>query len=345
MARVVTSMLAAVAALAIGLGAAACGGAGGIESPEATAQPAGVTSGSRRATLVLDFIPNAVHAGIYRALAAGYYADSAIELEIIQPTSTADTLKLVDAGKADLGIADGIDVATQIDRGRDVKAVMALVQRPLGAVIALAGSGIASGRELEGTTVGVTGAPSDEAILRAVVTSGGGDTSKLTVVTIGFNGVQALESGSVDGFVGFWPADGVQVGVDGFEATYLAFDENGGPRYPGLVVFTTRQRIAADAAFLRAFVDATVRGYEDVLADPAGALADLLAAVPELDEELARAQLDAYLTLFLAGAPAYGAIDVDSIRALSDFLVANGLIGAPIEPGRFGTNALLPGAG
>ena len=254
-------------------------------------------------------------------------------------------MKLIDAGKADLGIADGIDVASQIDQGRDAKAVMALVQRPLGGVIALAESGIASGKDLEGKTVGVTGVPSDDAILRTAVANGGGDMSKLEVVTIGFNGVQNLENGKVDGFIGFWPADGVQVEVDGFETTYLKFDENGGPPYPGLVIFSTQQRIAEDGAFLRAFVDATIRGYEDTLADPAQALGALLAAVPELGEEITGAQLDAYMTLFTADAPAYGAIDMDAIQALSDFLVANELIGAPIEPDRFGTNEFLPGAG
>src|SRR5947209_2245461 len=75
------------------------------------------------ATLILDFIPNAVHAGIYHALASGYYRQNNIDLTIIQPTSTSDTLKLIAAGKADIGIADGIDVANQIDQGRDAQAI------------------------------------------------------------------------------------------------------------------------------------------------------------------------------------------------------------------------------
>ena len=37
--------------------------------------------GPVHATLVLDFVPNAVHAGIYRALAAGYYRRAGIDLQ------------------------------------------------------------------------------------------------------------------------------------------------------------------------------------------------------------------------------------------------------------------------
>ena len=120
--------LVAVAAIAL----AACGGGG---------SGTGDDGSSRRtdATLVLDFVPGPVHAGIYDAVANGYYADAGIDLEIIEPTSTADTLKLIDAGKADFGLADGIDVAGQIAQGRSAKGILALVQRPLGGLIALHG--------------------------------------------------------------------------------------------------------------------------------------------------------------------------------------------------------------
>src|SRR5438270_14027640 len=83
----------------------------------------------KKTTLILDFTPNAVHAGIYRALAAGYYKHENIDLRVVAPTSTQETLKLIDAGRAQFGLADGSDVAGLIDKGADARAVMALVQR------------------------------------------------------------------------------------------------------------------------------------------------------------------------------------------------------------------------
>src|SRR5580698_7111805 len=118
-----------------------------------TAAPAKPT----KVTLILDFVPNAVHAGIYRALSAGYYRRENIDLQVIQPTSTQEALKLIDAGKAQFGLADGSDVAGLIDDGGDAQAVMALVQRPLGGLIALASEHLSSPRQLEGRTVGITG--------------------------------------------------------------------------------------------------------------------------------------------------------------------------------------------
>jgi NitT/TauT family transport system substrate-binding protein/putative hydroxymethylpyrimidine transport system substrate-binding protein len=333
MRRPPTITLAAVAAaLALTLALGGCG-----EDEPATTLPA-----TTKATLVLDFLPNAVHAGIYRAVAAGYYADNGLDLRIIQPSSTADTLKLIDAGKADIGIADAVDVMGQIDAGREARAIMAVVQRPLGGLITRAEDRITSPRQLEGRRVGITGVPSDTAILDTIVEDAGGDPARVEKLTIGFNGVQNLTAGKLQGFVGYYPADGVQVEVDGTPTRTFTFDEYGGPAYPGLVAFSTRGRIAQDPAVLRAFVAATVRGYEDAIRRPAVALADLLRENPALERELTRAQLEAYAPLFQAGAPAFGGLDPARIDELSAFLVARDLIDAPVPARRFGTDAFLP---
>jgi putative hydroxymethylpyrimidine transport system substrate-binding protein len=320
---------------------AACGGQSSapVASPGAS-RPAAMTS----ATLVLDFLPNAVHAGIYRAMAAGYYRQGNVDLQVIQPTSTADTLRLIDAGKADFGVADGADVAGQIDLGRDAQAVMALVQRPLGGLITLRKDGLSSPRQLEGKAVGLTGVPSDSAVLDTEVRHAGGDPSRVRTVTIGFNGVQDLENGKIAAFTGYWPADGVQVQVDGLPITAFRLDDHGGPRYPGLVVFSTRKRIAADPPLARALVAATVRGYEDTLADPERSLQDLLSRNPSLQRPLAQASLQAYLPLFKGEAKSYGVLRSDRLGQLSAWLLRYRLIKRAISPSRYGTNAFVPSA-
>jgi ABC-type nitrate/sulfonate/bicarbonate transport system substrate-binding protein len=330
---------AALGLLASALLEAACGGQPGAPvANAASSRPANLTS----ATLVLDFLPNAVHAGIYRALAAGYYRRGNVDLRVLEPTSTADTLRLIDAGKADFGLADGADVADQIDLGRDAQALMAVVQRPLGGLIALQKEGLASPRDLEGRTVGLTGVPSDRAVLDTVVRDAGGDPAKVPTVTIGFNGVQDLENGKIAAFTGFWPADGVQVQTDGFPIAAFKLDDHGGPAYPGLVLFSTRRRIAADPPLVRAVVAAVVRGYRDTLADPARSLDDLLSQNPSLQRRLSQASLQAYLPLFRGDAPSYGALRSDRLRDLSAWMLRYRLIKKAISPTRYGTNAFLP---
>ena len=362
-------MLATAMALAA-LALAACGGSSpaGPSSP-----PLAVVTGASPAmadlpsalprptkvTLILDFVPNAVHAGIYRALAAGYYRLENIDLQVVQPTSTQETLKLIDAGKAQFGLADGSDVAGLINDGGDAQAVMALVQRPLGGLIALASEHLTSPASLAGKTVGITGVPSDLAVLDTELRHAGVSPSRVHVVTVGFNGPQALLAGRISAFTGFIPDEGVTLRAGGHPITAFALDENGGPAYPGLVAFTTRKLIAGDPLLVRDFVAATTEGYQDALRDPARALNDLLDANPSLPRKLTAASLAVYLPLFggqsvsaatssttipaasTAGKPPFGTLQSANVAAMSRWMLASHLIDAPIVPARYGTNRFL----
>ncbi len=297
-------------------------------------------------TLVLDFVPNAVHAGIYRAIAAGYYNRLNIALRVVQPTSTSDTLRLIDAGRAQFGLADGLDIAQLIAAGGDAQSIMAITQRPLGGLIALASEHLTSPRELQGRTVGITGVPSDAAVLDTEVSAAGGRPASVRVVNVGFNGGTALASGRLAAFTGYWPDDGVQLQVAGHPITVFALDDYGGPRYPGLEAFTTRHLLGGDPALARAFLAATVRGYEDTIADPARSVDELLALNPGLSRALTTASLHAYLPLFDAsGSVPVGTLSASHLGALSAWMVAHGLIPRAISPSRFATNAFLPAAG
>ncbi len=321
-----------------------CGSGSGSGSQSHAASTAGSPAKPTKVTLILDFVPNAVHAGIYRALAAGYYKRENIDLQVVQPTSTQETLKLIDAGKAQFGLADGSDVAGLIDDGGDARAVLALVQRPLGGLIALASEHLRTPAQMQGRTVGITGVPSDTAVLDTEVRHAGGDPAKVKVVTIGFNGAQALQAGKIAAFTGFIPDDGVQLSESGHPITAFALDENGGPAYPGLVAFTTRGLIAADPALVRDFVRATVEGYEDTLKDPQRSLDELLSMNPSLSRRLTAASLKVYLPLFAGGGGAvpFGTLQSGNVAAMSAWMVANHLIEAPISPTRYGTNQFLP---
>ncbi len=292
------------------------------------------------ATLVLDYLPNGVHAGIFDAIENGYYEDEGIDLKVVTPTSTADTLRLIEAGKADFGLADGIDIATQIDAGRGAQAIMAVTQRPSGGLITLAAEGIESPAGLEGKTVGVTGVPSDDAVYETIVADDGGDPESARVVTIGFNGIQALQAGRISAFTGYIPADATAIEAAGKKTKSFAFDEFGGPSYPGLVAFSTRARIAEDPGLMAGFVAATTEGYQDALADPGGAIDDLVAASPEVDPELARETFEAYEPL-IGGPGSLGSFDERHLAELSDFLVGEDLVGSPVPPDRFATDEFV----
>jgi putative hydroxymethylpyrimidine transport system substrate-binding protein len=245
----------------------------------------------REATLALDFQPNAVHAGIYAALREDLDARRGLGLRVRVPSASTDSLKLLVAGRADLAVVDIHDLGLARSRGSDLVGVGALVQRPLAAVIARRGE-VVRPRDLEGRRVGVTGLPSDDAVLRAVVEDDGGDFARVERVTIGFSAVPSLVAGRVDAVVSFWNAEGVALRRRGVATREFRVDEYGAPRYPELVLVTTRETLRERRSLVEDLLATLAAGTRAALADPAAALDDIVEA-SGADEPLVRAQLDA----------------------------------------------------
>lgn len=345
-------------ALALALtGAVVVAGCGSEDKP-AEAQPSARLSW----TVVLDYQPNAVHAGLLHADQAGYFDRAGLNLEIVAPSSTSDSLTQVNRGRADVGLADLIDVARRNDRAQadaakststDASAtsstpaaprpamtlVGAIVQRPMSGILVDASSAIKTPQELRGKKIAVTGLPSDEAVVDAMVNapSASGASAAVTpeLVTLGFNGLKALDSGRVDGATAYWPADSVTLTDLGTKPRVFALDEFGGPRYPGLVAFTSRRLAARQPQLLKAFGDALARGTREVAAKPELGRKAVAEAYPELDPKQTARQLDALVPLFGEGDSA-GRVDRAALVAFSKFAADAKLTSRALSPAELG---------
>jgi len=270
------------AALAL-VGIAGCGGSG--------AEP-GVPKG---ATLVLDFTPNAVHSGIYAAQAEGFYEDAGVDLKVQPPGESTDAPKLLGAGKVEFAILDIHDLGIAREKGIPLVGVMPIVQRPLAAVIARGDGPVHSPRDLEGQRVGVSGLPSDEAVVDSEVEADGGDPAKVDEVTIGFTAVPSLAAGKVEAATGFWNAEAVALRRQGTPIRVFKVNDFGAPPYPELVLTTSEKLLKSDPELVDAVVSATRRGYAFAEKQPKAALDDLLADNKELERADQEAQMKVLL--------------------------------------------------
>jgi ABC-type nitrate/sulfonate/bicarbonate transport system substrate-binding protein len=296
--------------------------------------------GQEDASLVLDFTPNAVHAGIYTARAREFDTGEGVRLHIREPSASTDSVKLLITGRADFAILDIHDLALARERGRDIVGVMALVEQPLAAVIAQ--PGVASPRALEGRRVGVTGLPSDVAVLDSEVRGAGGDPRKVRTTTIGFNAVPALLSRRVTAATAFWDVEGVtlQRRRPGFRI--FKVDDYGAPSYPELVLCTTRETIDQQPDLVRGVVHALVRGYQQALADPEGSVADELSLTHGLDRGLINAEMDAVNDAFQAPDGRVGELDPRRLRAWATWEQKFGIVKRAPDVAKTFDAAFLP---
>lgn len=276
------------------------------------------------ATLLLDFTPNAVHSGLYVALDREYDGAEGVELTVRKPGASTDALRLLETGRADLAILDIHDLGLAREQGNDVVGVMAVVQRPLAAV--LAQPGIETPADLEGERAGVTGLPSDDAVLRSVVAGAGGDPDRVDLTTIGFRAVPALLAGRVAGATAFWNVEGVALRAERPDIREFRVDDFGAPPYPELVLTVTRETLEDDAPMVRATIRTLQRGYIEAQTDPESAVAAMIAAEPRLDADALAAQFDAVAPAFTAGARAYGELKPGVLREWAAWDVEFGIL-------------------
>jgi putative hydroxymethylpyrimidine transport system substrate-binding protein len=300
--------------------AAGCGGSTGGDRPD------------EQATLLLDFTPNAVHSGIYVASDRGFDTAEGVKLVIRKPSASTDALKLLQGGRADMAVLDIHDLGLAREKGRDLVGVMAFVQRPLAAV--LAQPAIRSPRDLEGQRAGVTGLPSDSAVLRSVVQGAGGDPRRVRETTIGFEAVKALLARRVAGATAFWNVEGVALHARRPGMREFRVDDFGAPAYPELVLCVTRATLEDRRPLVRATIRALQRGYTDAQQDPESAVSTMLAREPGLDRAALSAQLDAVAPAFTAGADEFGQLRPSTLRAWSAWDARFGILKRPIDVGR-----------
>jgi putative hydroxymethylpyrimidine transport system substrate-binding protein len=304
-------------------------------------------SGSKHIELMLDYFPNADHAGIYAAQAGGDFEEAGLDVEIRQPPDPAAPIKQVAAGRVDLAISYEPEVLRARDQGLKVVSVAALVQKPLTSIISLPKAKIAGPADLKGKTVGTAGIDYQDAYLRAILTDAGVSPSSVKVRNVGFGFSPALITGKIDAALGaFWNYEGQELKLRGKRPRIIRIDEAGVPTYNELVLVANQSSLERDSDKLRAFIGAISRGTRDLRRDPDKAIDGLLDANPDLDPELQRASVKVTLPLFFPpDDKPFGWQDPAQWDEFAAWMKDSQLLENPPDPAASYDNDLLPGAG
>jgi putative hydroxymethylpyrimidine transport system substrate-binding protein len=297
--------------------------------------------------LMLDYFPNADHAGIYSALAGDHFQRAGLDVDIRQPPDPAAPIKQVAAGRVDLAISYEPEVLRAREKGLRVVAVGALVRAPLTSIISLPAAGIRSPKDLEGKTVGTAGIDYQSAYLRTILRAAGVDPRTVTERNVGFSLSPALLTGRVDAVLGaFWNYEGTELRLKRRRPRVIRVDSAGVPRYDELVLVANEDALERHGKRIRSFIGALARGTEALRKDPEKGIRGLLEANRDLDPRLQREVVQVTLPLFLPerGKP-FGYQDPRAWRRFGDWMRENEILRkSPDVTGAF-SNDFLPGSG
>lgn len=300
-------------------------------------------------TVMLDFFPNADHAALYSAIAAGDFRAVGLDVRPQVPAEPADPLKLLAAGRVDMAISYEPELLLARDRGAKLVAIGALVQRPLTSIIALPGRHVRTVADLAGKRVGTAGIPYQAADLRTALQDAGMSPSSAHEVNVGFNLVPAMLSGKVAATLGgFWNYEAIQLRLLHKRPVVIPIDQAGVPSYDELVLVVREDEARNRGQDLRAFMQALTRGEREVRANPQAASALVVKANPSLEPKL---QLESIRQTLPAALPAdsshpYGWQEPSAWASFGAWMLTHGLLEHDPNGGLppF-TNEFLPGQG
>jgi putative hydroxymethylpyrimidine transport system substrate-binding protein len=301
-------------------------------------------------TVLLDYFPNADHAGIYAAQGAGLYKQAGLDVKIQTPPDAASPLKLLQAGKVDVAISYEPELLLARDAGaKNLVAVAAVVQKPLTSLMALPGSGVTSPKDLAGKRVGTSGLNYQSAYLKTILKHAGVDPSAVKVTNVNFNLVPAMLSKKVSATLGaFWNYEGVELQRKGKHPVIMRMEDLGVPTYNELIVVARTQDLnEAGASRLRRFLSATAAGTRLLRQRPETGVAALVQSNKSLDPAQEEAAVKATLPVFFPAdkSKPWGYMEPTEWAKYEIWMRAQGLLTRPPLESSPLTDEFLPGSG
>jgi putative hydroxymethylpyrimidine transport system substrate-binding protein len=298
--------------------------------------------------LMLDWLPNADHVGLYAALAGGDFGKAGLAVHVHVPTDPATPLELLAAGKVDAAISYEPQLLLARDAGEPLVAIAAIVQRPLTSIVALHSKHITTPQDLRGKKIGDAGIPYQQAYLKTILAHANVPAQSVKEVNVGANLVPAMLSGRVDATLGaYWNYEAIQLRQAGKRPNVIHVEDAGVPTYDELVVVVRENEIANQNGELRRFVQALGRGYQAVRADPQAGVDALVRANPSLAPKLQLASVTATLPSFFPAAAnlPWGWQDPKRWNAFGEWMLHQHLIKNAATITDASTNELLAGQG
>lgn len=254
---------------------------------------------AEKLSIFMNYTIEGQHGPWFVAKAKGYFSQAGLDVNIQRGSGSADTVKKVLTGVADIGFADPVPLIMAVAEGQPVKAIMGgYVKEPCVLYSVAEYANIRSPKEMEGKTIG--GPPGDVCILllQPVMERAGADFAKVKVQNMDApTRIPMLASGRIDAAGSFYEKEIMfEKPIKSAGKTMVSWRYDKYLDKYSVMVVVAEKMIKEKPDVLRKFTLALLRGYQDHLRDPEAAAATIMQAHPEFDRDYiassARALLD-----------------------------------------------------
>jgi len=289
--------------------------------------------------LPMGYVANVQFMPYYMALEREYFQQAGFDVSFDYRWET-DGIQLLAAGEIPFAIASGDQVIQARSRGLPVVAVAAWYQRFPVAIITLEETPLRSPEDLRGLSIGIPETFGASYIgLRALLKAGGLTEADIDLQAIGYTQLAALTAGTVDGVVVYANNEPVVLTREGipFNTLYVADYAH----IVSAVLVSNDTMVKEQPKVVDAFVDAFLKGLQDVLADPDAAFEIGKKYIEGLEENAPAQRGVLETSIEYWRAPNLGRFDADSWQQAQTVMAEIGLIEQTMPVESLFTNAFV----
>jgi ABC-type nitrate/sulfonate/bicarbonate transport system substrate-binding protein len=294
--------------------------------------------------VMLDWVPNTNHTGLFVAHEAGTFQEEGLSVEILQPGEVYAE-QAVAGGAAEFGVSFQEQVTLARADGVPIVSIAAILQHNTSAFASRAALGALSPADWEGMRYGSFGSPFERPTLEGLMACAGGDPDRVEIVETGFTDPLALlASERIDLAWIFYGWQGIQAEQLGIDLDLVRMEDHFDciPDYYTPVLIAHQTMIDEKPELVRAFLAAVSRGYRRAADHPDEAVEALLRAAPELDRVHVVASQRWISPRYQAEAPRWGEQTLAVWQGYADWMRENGILTAAFDPAQAFTTEFLP---
>lgn len=293
-------------------------------------------------TVILDWLPNTNHTGLYVAKEKGFYKDEGLDVKIVNP-GEGSTAQLVAANKGEFGISYQEEVTYARSEGIPVVAIAAVIQHNTSGFASPVDKNIKTPKDFENKTYGGWGSPMENAMIKALMDKYGADFNKVNIINIGSADFFTSIEKDIDFAWIYYGWTGIEAQIKNIPLNFIKLrDEHEALDFYTPVIITSEDKIKNNPELVKKFMRATTKGYQFAIENPQAAADILLKAAPELNPKLVKKSQEYLANEYQGDAPRWGEMKLEVWKKYADFMFQNKLIEKNIDPDKAFTNEFLP---
>jgi NitT/TauT family transport system substrate-binding protein len=228
----------------------------------ATAMTGGASWGAEKVRFNLNWLPEGEHCGFFQAKAAGLYDQAGLDVELKSGGPDINVPLLVANGTVDLGMGTSFTTLNMVDQGIPGVTVAAYFQKDPNTLVAHPGQGVTKLSDVKGRPVMIAKFAQQE-VWQFLKQKYGFTDDQLRPYTYSAAPFLADPKAIQQGYV---TEDAFLLGAQMPEPPVILFLADYGYQNYATTVFGLRSYIDKNAKTVRAFLDATAKGYAACLA-------------------------------------------------------------------------------